>query len=346
MKRQHVTKLNLDEDAYLDYLEEIEESEEEEQEVDDVTDDTAVVDDEDPLRAADAAAQVDDEADPEVDDELPPAEPKESEADPEAEDESEPEADLDAAPDTTSGEPTDNTRTAIRYAEGTVEEVDQKLSEIDTKLEDVETRRDDLVAKWEDGDLERDEFNKQKAALRAEERAIAKEERALNSQRDNIQRTDREIQHYWKLDTAAFFRENPDYAKSALLQGALSASITAVAGEEGWLEKGNMAILAEARKRTDEELGRAAAAPAADKEEEAKPELTAAEKEKAKADAAKARKEKKPIPKTLADAPPAAEPVIGKDKLAAIDDLEGEEYEAAYASLSAADKDRYLKATH
>lgn len=211
------------------------------------------------------------------------------------------------------------------------------------KLADIETSRAELKKKFEDGELDTVEYMDQRDVLSKEESDLVwqsrKEEMRQESARDADTRD-------WDIASREFSAANPDYFKSPGLTAALQTHTNAVFADPRYAQASHSARLAEAKRRTDEDLGlNKEPAPKADNTP-TDAEKKAAE-EKKKAAMAGRGKAADNVDPTLSDVPAADKTTAGSaDKFAHLDDMEGVELERAIAGMSEAEQDAWRASSH
>lgn len=192
-----------------------------------------------------------------------------------------------------------------------------------SKLQELDTQLDELAAKFDEGELTAAELRAQSRDIEQQkrdlDRQLLKEELAQETQADLAQRA----QDAWYNTTVPQFLERfPEYAAKPILMGALDQAVRALQAEQPD-NQFDADILAKADAQIRAELGlpqrdgKAAPAPAAKTERE--------------------------LPPTLSGVPSAdIDDIDGSSEFAAIDRLEGVDYENALARMPDEMRERYL----
>lgn len=204
----------------------------------------------------------------------------------------------------------------------------ERLSAIDTEIKALRDQ-------YDRGELDFTELDEAKDALRDEATGIRREMDKAEIQAEMEAAAD---QKAWDDAQSAFFTgDRQKYYNSPALFAALNVHVQSVGSETRFIDAGYDAVLVEAEKRLNEELGITAGKPATPSKEDA-----AATEAKARAGRPTHRPEKQPT--TLGDISASEGNAAGEDRFAALDKLSGVELEEALAKLSPKDVEAYLGA--
>ena len=238
----------------------------------------------------------------------------EEEGDPEAEAEVPVKADVD-------------TTFAPRFESGSTEGLEERLAEFTAKYD---TASDALAAQYERGDISFSEFRRQDRAMQAEfDNAQRETNEAILRASIALEHSQQSADQKWALEQNLFFQDNEGYKTDPILRGALSAQLEYLYADEANSGKSGLWFLREAGKAIDARFERA---PIAEQNTELK---EATDKQRKKA--------AKPVdaPRTLADIP-SAEANNDAGEFAAIDKLQGLDYERAISRMSEDQYDRFM----
>lgn len=273
----------------------------------------AAKDDEGDDPAPEARAKDDEEADDE-----PEAKPEKAEA----KKESAPEAEDGPAAETADDEPEEKFKP--RYTA-------DLPADFDAKMKALESKREELAEQFKAGEIEFDEFRAQDKQA-GDELSDLKAARIKADALETI--NEQSAQQEWNVTVRNFFRrtakaEGIDYAKDAAMNGDLDLFVKALAADPKNASRDGDWFLAQAHSRVKALRGIADKAPESDRQ--------------AIAEAAARRKvDKTKITKTLATVPGSEDASEIGGEFADIDGLEGLDLERAFASMSKAQREKYL----
>lgn len=208
-------------------------------------------------------------------------------------------------------------------------------ADLDEQLATLAAKEIELAAQMKDGDIDMSEFL-------AQQRTVAKEIAKLESTRDraatfeemNAQAAAQE----WNWTVAQFLRkvkknEGIDYTPESVMGGDFDTFVKAIAARPENADKDFAFFLTEAHKRVKALHGIAVA------DSKPEPKLRPGDKPAARKPGVKN------LPADLANVPGGDGPGdVGDDEYAALDKLEGLEYETALAAMPKAARERYLQA--
>lgn len=206
----------------------------------------------------------------------------------------------------------------------------ETLSEDD--LKEIDDALGKLKSDFDDGEIDYEEYNDQRLAL---EKQIWHHEQAVINNEGAIEQR-------WKWEQEWYLQSNDELTGNQVIYGAFASQVNALMADDDWGVRPGFDILQEAHRLVASEIntlsGPGGAIPPAGPGGKTK---AAADQKAADAiKAAKAAESGKKPPETLAKVP-AAEDNADTSKWAAIDRLDGEEYENAIASLSPAQLAEY-----
>jgi len=244
--------------------------------------------------------------------------------------------DDDAGADDDDDDDDDDDTFVARVEVKAVENYDQRMTEfadqfkaLDKKYEDGEINVQEYMAESRKVDAARNDI------VRLQERAQWADEQNKSNEKTA-----------WDRAQSRFFVRHKEYGDDPVLFSALDGTVREIASKEGNADRSLSWVLNQAHREVAKRFR--PVAPATEADEEGKDAATLAA-EKKKADAAKLRKGRRPdltlVPATLGALPAAELGDAGADnEFAAIDKLEGMDFENALAAMSKTQQDRYLQA--
>lgn len=188
------------------------------------------------------------------------------------------------------------------------------------KLEKIAADKAALAAKWDAGDIGAVEYQATLDGLYKDERKI--EAAVLKHEMATEMATQQKLAA-WQAECTSFMAAHPEYAVGTPLFDKLNGLVKAL-GADG--SRTDSEALALAHKMVQVETGTYVPPAAAPTAKPAAPPTV-----------------KPALPPTLAGLPSAGATNPGESRFSSLDRLEGEAFEAAFAKLSAADRDAYMQ---
>lgn len=215
-----------------------------------------------------------------------------------------------------------------QFSANPVADYQARRSQLDRQFDQM---TDDLAQRYEAGDLDFKTYRKHERELTREYQAITTNLEAAQLKAEIAHEHSRQsTEALWKYEQQVFFADNPEFASDDILAGALGAKLQSMYEDPANQGKSGLAFLREAASAVKARFGIASQAAKEPTHKEAIADAVAKRTQKAK-----------PLPKTLGDLP-AAETNEDGGEFDYLDKLKGLDYEKAIASMSEAQRARFL----
>lgn len=220
-----------------------------------------------------------------------------------------------------------------RFEAQAPERYDERKGEISTALEALKTERREIREKLSNGDISIEEYDEAIESIEDRRGALKDEQRDLDLAKREAERAATAnadmARQRWEWDVERFLGGNEAF-RNPILYSALGAALQTLTQSEDNKGKSNGWFLEEAAKQVRKAFG----GPGGEA-----PKIPASD---SPPNPGKASSRRDEIPQTLGDLPSAGEDVPSGDEFAAIDRLNGMDFEAALMRMSEAQRERYL----